>query len=142
MKTTLTTASILALAVVAPVAADRASDDLQAIRRAVASPATAQARPPAEAPDPPAAEARPAPKGGEVRWFKVRIVEKGGKKGRVSVNLPLGFVRALDDEWTITGCDKGRRGRMTLGEVLRALDSGQSLVEMEDDDATVRVWVE
>ena len=31
---------------------------------------------------------------------------------------------------------------ITMSEVLRALDSGQSLVEIEDDEATVRVWVE
>ena len=30
----------------------------------------------------------------------------------------------------------------TLGEVLRSLDAGQSLVEIEDEDATVRVWVD
>jgi hypothetical protein len=29
-----------------------------------------------------------------------------------------------------------------VGEILRALDSGQSLVEIEDDETTVRVWVE
>jgi hypothetical protein len=31
---------------------------------------------------------------------------------------------------------------VTLGELLRALDSGQALVDIEDDETTVRVWVE
>jgi len=31
---------------------------------------------------------------------------------------------------------------VTIGEVLRALDSGQALVDIEDDEASVRVWVE
>jgi hypothetical protein len=55
-----------------------------------------------------------------MRWFKVRVVEKAGKKARVTLNLPIGLVPPL----------------------LRALDSGQSLVEIDDEDATVRVWVE
>ena len=78
-------------------------------------------------------------------WFRVRIVEKAGKKARVSVNLPLLLVRSLGDDWPIPeyhGCRKRDRCGATLGELLRALDSGQSLVDIEDDEATVRVWVE
>ena len=40
----------------------------------------------------------------------------------------------------IPGCE-GKK-KLTLGEVLRALDSGENLVEIDDEDATVRVWVE
>jgi len=70
-------------------------------------------------------------------------VEKAGKGARVSINLPLGIARALGDEWPIARHGECRKDRCpTLGEVLRALDSGQSLVEIEDDEATVRVWVE
>jgi hypothetical protein len=136
MKTTLS-ATILVLALAGTASADRADDDLQAVRRAVASSQAVPAPPPAE--EPPAAAA-PRAAGGEMRWFKVRIVEKAGKKARVSVNLPLGLVRSLGDEWPIGPSD--RRGRPTLGEVLRALDSGQSLFEIDDEETTVRVWVE
>ena len=115
MKTTLY-ATILVLALAGTASADRADDDLQAVRRAVASSQAAPERPPAEAP--PLAAPRAA--GGEMRWFKVRLVEKAGKKARVSLNLPLGLVPPL----------------------LRALDSGQSLVEIDDEETTVRVWVE
>ena len=161
MKTTLFAATLLApLAVVAalaaPAAADRADapsgwtadsrgqDDLQLVRKAVASSTrVAQARPPAEAPPAPE-EARPAPRKGEPQWFRVRIVEKAGKRARVSINLPLGVVRSLGDEWPIShhGGECRKAHCPTVGEVLRALDSGQSLVEIEDDETTVRVWVE
>jgi hypothetical protein len=149
MKTSLFAAILLApLAVVgalaAPAAADsRGQDDLQLVRKAVASSTrVAQANPPAEAPPAPA-EAKPAPRKGEPQWFRVRIVEKAGKRARVSINLPLGIVRSLGDEWPITGHGGCRKDRCpTVGEVLRALDSGQSLVEIEDDGTTVRVWVE
>jgi hypothetical protein len=49
----------------------------------------------------------------------------------------------VGEDWPLD-CGRGHsKGHgPTLGEVLRALDSGQDLVEIEDDDATVRVWVE
>jgi hypothetical protein len=137
-------AGTLVVALVAPAAADRAEDDLQLVKKAVASSHVAQARPPAEEPLPPRAEAIPPGRKGAPTWFRVRIVEKGSKRAKVSVNLPLGLVRALGDEWPIAERGRCREARHcpTLGEVLRALDSGQSLVEIEDDEATVRVWVE
>jgi hypothetical protein len=78
-------------------------------------------------------------------WFRVRIVEKAGKRARVSLNLPIGLVRSIGDDWPLPsrhGCRKRDRCGVTLGELLRALDSGQPLVDIEDDEATVRVWVE
>ena len=143
MKTTLF-AGILVAALAAPAAADRAEDDLQLVKKAVASSTVAQARPPAEEPLPPRAEAAPPARKSAPTWFRVRIVEKGTKRAKVSVNLPLGIVRLLGDEWPIAEHGRCRQDQHcpTLGEVLRALDSGQSLVEIEDDEATVRVWVE
>jgi hypothetical protein len=134
-------AVILVTALAAPVAADRAEDDLQVVRKAVASSSVvAQARPPAEEPP---AEAKPAPRKGEPRWLRVRITGKAGKHARISISLPLGVARALGDDWPISPHGGCRRDRCpTLGEILRALDSGQSLVELEDDETTARVWVE
>jgi len=142
MKTTLFVGIVLA-ALAAPAAADRAEDDLQLVKKAVLSTQAAPPRPPAEEPAPPAT-ARPSPRKGEPQWFRVRVVEKAGKRARVSVNLPLVLVRSLGDEWPIAERGRCRESGHcpTLGEVLRALDSGQSLVEIEDDEATVRVWVE
>lgn len=61
----------------------------------------------------------------------------------MSVNLPLGLVRAFGQDWPLHGCRHCQDGHgPTLGEVLRSLDAGQSLVEIEDEDATVRVWVD
>jgi hypothetical protein len=81
-------------------------------------------------------------KGKEPQWLRVRVVEKAGKK--VSINLPLALVRVMGDDLPI-GLHCGREGRkatLTVGEVLRALDSGQDLVQVNDDDSNVRVWVE
>jgi hypothetical protein len=111
-------------------------DDLSVVRRAVADARIADA--------PPARAVAPPHKGSEPRWLKVRIQEKGEKRSRVSVNLPLALVRAVGSDWPIEGHrHRGSDGHcMTLGEVLRALDSGQDIVQIDDEDTTVRVWVE
>jgi hypothetical protein len=141
MKTSLF-AGILVAALAAPAAADRAEDDLQLVKKAVGSGAVAQTRPPAEEPMPPRAETAPAARKGAPTWFRVRIVDKANKRAKVSVNLPLGLVRAFGDDWPIGERCRQDHRCATLGEVLRALDSGESLVEINDDEATVRVWVE
>lgn len=144
MKTTLfaaVLAAALAVPLAAPARADRADDDLAAVKKAVGGASVAQARPPAEEPD--ARPARHAAKGGDGKWLRVRIVERAGKHGKVSINLPLGLARAFGEDWRIRDCARCEHGRgPTLGEVLRALDSGQSLVEIDDDEASVRVWVD
>jgi hypothetical protein len=136
-----------------------AEDDLAVVKRAVASPVPAASRAPktepsvvaqAEAVPPPARsapEARPAPRPGrEPQWFKVRVVDKASGRRKVTINLPLSLVRALGDETVDIGCHHaGERERchdIRLSEVLRSLEAGQELVEIEDDEATVKVWVE
>jgi len=129
------TLTLLALAVgglVATADAGSADDDLAVVKNATAGRSTQAA--PAEAP--------PRSRADEPKWFRVRIVEKGEKKATVKVNLPLALVHAFGDDVSIPGCDEKSGRHMTVGEVLRALDSGESLVEIEDEDATVRVWVE
>lgn len=147
MKTTLLAAA-LAAGLAVPAVADRADDDLAAVKKAVAG-ASAQAANAEASPTPArrAVEQEPAPvrraPAGEAKWLRVRVVEKNGKRGRVSVNLPLGLVRAFGEDWPLHGCRHCQEGHgLTLGEVLRSLDAGQSLVEIEDEDATVRVWVD
>jgi hypothetical protein len=141
MKTTLFAVCLVA-ALAVPAAADRAEEDLQVVKKAVGSSSqVARARPPAEEPP---AEAKPVPRKAEPRWFRVRITERGSKHGHVSINLPIGIARALGEDWPVAphGECHGDHHCPTLGEILRALDSGQSLVEIEDEEASVRVWVD
>jgi hypothetical protein len=142
MKATLLLALVLAAG---SARAGSVEDDLALVKKAVARRSEDPAKPsPAPAAEPPEKDAtRPrAGKGKEPQWLRVRVVEKAGKK--VSVNLPLALVRAMGDELPI-GPHCGRLGKgatLTIGEVLRALDSGQDLVQVDDADANVRVWVE
>ena len=111
-------------------------DDLRVVKKAVAQRSQAP-----ESQEKDATRPR-AGKGKEPQWLRVRVLEKAGKK--VSINLPLALVRAMGDDMTI-GPHCGREGKgvtLTIGEVLRALDSGQDLVQVDDEDAKVRVWVE
>jgi hypothetical protein len=129
----------VAALVLAPVAvlAGSADDDLAVVRKAVAqSTAPADDRAPARTEGPRAADSRPE----KMRWLKVRVTEKAGK--RVSINVPLSFARILGEDLPVNlGCHRGA-SRVTFGEILRSLDSGQDLVEVDSDDAKVRVWVE
>ena len=140
MKTSLFAAIVVA-ALAAPAAADRTEDDLQVVKKAVGSSSqVAQARPPAEEPP---AEAKAAPRKAEARWFRVRITEKGGRHGHVSINLPIGIARALGEDWPVAPHGECHRDHcQTIGEILRALDSGQSLVEIDNEEASVRVWID
>jgi hypothetical protein len=114
-------------------------DDLAVVKKAVATeptpaPRIALAR---EGSRSEAGEARPRTTA-EPRWLKVRVVESGSHKSRVTVNLPLAMVRALGDDFPI---DLGS-AHLRLSEVLKSLESGEPLVEVKKPDTTVRVWVE
>jgi hypothetical protein len=90
---------------------------------------------------------------GKPQWLRVRVVERGGRK-KVSVNLPLALVRALGDDFDMGWlCGRHRRrggdqrdhhacSDLRLAEVLAALESGEDLVQVDDEEATVRVWIE
>jgi hypothetical protein len=134
MKTTTLLLALVLAALCAPAAAaaSSADDDLAVVKKATAS-TNGEARP---------AEAPPRSRGKEPSWLRVRIHEKGEKKATVKVNLPLALVHAFGDDATIPGCGEKSGRRLTVGEVLRALDTGESLVEIEDDESTVRIWVE
>jgi hypothetical protein len=159
----------LAIAAAGVVIAASAEDDLAVVKRAVArqqvarpaapastSPATAAVEEPVtrrERKDEAGerrSDARSATGGRDLRWFKVRITDKGSQKTRVSVNVPIALVRALGEDFPIDigrhgewrGTREGREKMIRLGEVLATLEAGHSLVEIDDDDATVRIWVE
>jgi hypothetical protein len=119
-----------------------AEDDLDVVRRAVAANQSS-------AVSSPAPEATPAPKGKPPRWLKVRVVDKSSRKARVSVNLPLGLVRVFGSDLPVDWHCRSRQGdahghecSVRIGDVLRTLESGQGIVEIDDPEATVRVWVE
>jgi hypothetical protein len=113
-------------------------DDLAVVKRATTG--EAQAGPDTEK-SVPIAKVKGAP----ATWLKVRVTEKVGKKARVSINVPLALVRALNDECPFDFHVKdheGTRHKVRLGELLKALDAGQQIVEIDDEESTLRVWVE
>jgi hypothetical protein len=124
-------------------------DDLALVKRAVAQQTVAQnepARPAAH----PRVEAMPAPRtvapGREPQWFKVRVVDKATGKRKVTINLPLTLVKAMGDDvpidWPCSGLDSKVRSNVKLSQLLATLEAGQDLVQVDDEDSEVRVWVE
>jgi hypothetical protein len=131
-------ATALALGGLVRAAAQETADDLTVVKRAVAQ---------ASAPAAPAVKpAAPAPRASKPTWFKVRVVDKGSKKGRVTVNLPLALVRAFGDtpfDWKCGGDEHpARRCSIKVADVLEALEAGQELVEVDDENSIVKIWVE
>lgn len=119
-------------------------DDLAVVKRAVARQDARTVAPESSVRVEPPATRTAA----ELKWLKVRVTEKGAKKAKVTINLPLNLVRALGDDFPLDfGHDRGRHDRdrertLRLGEVLAALEAGSPLVEIDDENAFVKVWVE
>jgi len=131
-------AAAMAFAGLVRAAAQEPADDLTVVKRAVAEG-------PAPAPAPVVREPAPAKRGARPQWFKVRVVDKGSKKTRVTVNLPLSLVRAFGDtpvDWKCGGDEHPHRCSLKVADVLDALEAGQELVEVEEEDTTIKVWVE
>jgi len=132
MAQAIVTKALLASALAVAVSAS--DDDLAVVKRAVSQQISM--------PD----AARPGAVSERPQWLRVRIVEKASKHSRVSVNLPLAIVRLLGEgcpviDWHCRA--EGGRCSVKVAEVLHALESGErQLVEIESDEASVRVWVE
>jgi hypothetical protein len=106
-------------------------DDLAVVKRAVR--VSASSAPSPSPPPVPRTSARRSPE-----WFKVRVTDKGTKTPRVTINLPLGLVRALGEDLP---AEVGS-GHLRIRDVLETLDSGQDLLLVEDGDALIRIFVE
>jgi hypothetical protein len=136
-------AGMLALAaglLASPARAGMPDDDLSVVRRATHRPRPAAS--PSAVSRPALAHPRTAP-----RWLKVRVVEEG--RTTVTVNLPLGLVRALGDRaptsWICDEAAGGADRKACSGhflEALATLEPGQDLVLVNEDARRVRVWVE
>jgi hypothetical protein len=121
-----------ALLVLAAPLAWAADDDLSIVRKAVAADAGGTTTKDEKA--------APPRKASAPQWLRVRIVDKGEKKAKVSINLPLSLVKALGDEVPLDWHCKN--AHIKVSEVLAALQSGQEFVQIEDEQSTIRVYVE
>jgi hypothetical protein len=136
--------AVLAVVAVPVLTAAQASkpkdDDLALVKRAVAQNSAPAALPQAETPPAPRTSSRTH----EAQWFKVRVVDKATGKKKVTVNMPLSLVKALGDDMPVDWpCGEGRiHSTLRMADVLAALESGQDLVQVDDEDEEVRVWVE
>jgi len=100
-------------------------DDLAVVKKAVA---------PGGAPPRPAAKPQ---------WLKVRVVDKNDKKSKVTINVPIAWVAGLGERevglfsrHADSGC------KIKLSDVLASLAAGHEFVNIDSEDALIRVWVE
>lgn len=106
-------------------------DDLAVVKRAVTADKKAEKGA--------TAENRSARSGRKPLWLRVRILEKGPGGDKISISLPLSLTRTLAGK---TAHWKTGNKKLDLGQILERLGSGQDLILIEDEDTTVRVWLE
>jgi hypothetical protein len=109
--------------------AEGPDDDLALVKRALQSPTPAPSAP---------------AQGTHARWIHVRVEGKGAKKEKVSVNVPLSLIQVLGEN-TVTWHGRDGNGKKTvchLADLLKSLEAGQQIVEVEDEESTIKVWVD
>ena len=124
-RTALIIAALLAIGLAAPAIA-APGDDFQSFQKAV------KRNPHYE-------------EGREVRWFKVEIRERHSREAGLKICLPVAIIEL------VLSCGDTRRVRFDDGDCevdLRALwkelkkAGPRALIELRDDDALIRVWLE
>jgi hypothetical protein len=126
MKKTLALVLVAGLGLVGVHAARASSDDdLAVVRKAL------QKTPGADAPK----------TGGKPQWVHVRVEGKKEKKEKVSINIPFALVEALGDQ-EICHTWKGEHKAIHLSDLLKSLEAGQQLVEVDDEEETVKIWID
>jgi len=96
----------------------------------------------------PAPKAAPVPGSTEPRLIRLEVRDKKTGSITVAVNLPIAFAEALLD--SLSAIDRGRvvqqltARHIDLDNLMRSLKSlgSQTLVEVETEDAKIRVWLE
>jgi len=86
--------------------------------------------------------------GREVRWFKVLITDSRSSEAKIKLTLPVALIELLlsSDATRHVKFDDGKRGpcevdlKALWAELKKA--GPMALVEIEDDGAVVKVWLE
>jgi sugar phosphate isomerase/epimerase len=90
-------------------------------------------------------QAPAAESGREVKWFKVLITDSRSSEAKVKITLPVALIEA------VLACTDGKHFKVDDGECdidLKAVWSALkkagplALVEIEDDGAVIKVWLE
>ncbi len=127
-KTAIAIIAILSAAVLAAPAAAARKNDFKVIQAAVKSGAKAE-----------------TPEVREPRWFKVLIKDHGSDEAALRITLPVALVEVV---LASSDCRRFKvdesRGEIDLKAVWAALKKAgpMALVEIEDDGAVIRVWLE
>lgn len=84
-----------------------------------------------------------ARKGGDVNWLKIKVTDTKGHT-KVNITLPIAvadLVAACEDD---NDTHIGKKCHIDLKQVLHALKKSgpMTLIEVEEDDETVKIWLE
>jgi len=79
----------------------------------------------------------------EVTWFRLEVTDKGARKAKVKIRIPLSLVELFAD------CEKEAidlkdKCKISLKTILKELKKNgpMTLIEVDDDEALVKIWFE
>lgn len=83
-------------------------------------------------------------KAGDITWFKILVTDTKTEKVKVKVTIPISIVEAVssacpDGTFNIEGA-----GKLDFKKLLKELTKAgpMALIEVYEDDETVKIWVE
>ncbi|MBC7363195.1 MAG: hypothetical protein H5U07_01470 [Candidatus Aminicenantes bacterium] len=82
---------------------------------------------------------------GEAKWFKVLVIDNKTGKEKVKITMPIAlveiFIRCAEDKEVKL---KSTEARLNMEELLKELKKAGplSMVEINEEDETVKVWLE
>jgi hypothetical protein len=80
--------------------------------------------------------------GGEVSWFKITVFDKKANKEKVNIKVPFSLVEMfIGDKKDIPGKEKCDVDFKKVIEILKK-NGPTTLVEIDEEDETVKIWLE
>ena len=83
-------------------------------------------------------------KSSDCQWFKIEITNNKTGKTSVKVKLPLNLLESLS-EHVSDNINLGKKASgLKFKEIIEILKTykGESIIEVEDEDETVKIWIE
>jgi predicted secreted protein len=80
----------------------------------------------------------------KVTWFKLEVTEKGTEKSKVKIKVPVALIDLMADCVKKDVKIKDGKCDIDLKKIMKILKEHgpMTVVEIEDDDCTVKIWFE
>lgn len=84
--------------------------------------------------------------GGDIAWFRLEVKDKKKNEVTVKLKVPFSLVDMLSESMDEDICigDKGEKKKLNIKKLIKELKKSgpTTLLEVTDEDVTVRIWFE